>query len=201
LSVPLLGKALGVSQVIRAAFQQPSQRPAFWAEAAGAQRLSHGGIGGAPTRRRIRDVSHQCARWIGRADQLPAVAIGASVDFGDRYGLRGPPLRSDRMSNPLSGLLLTSCLLAAFQVEADLLPFTQTSETGALDGRDMYDTAFEPSLGWMNPYPYWELNHLTVRSDIATFSLRFGDPLCVDRNALGTPRCEKPHRQGTINPR
>jgi hypothetical protein len=42
----------------------------------------------------------------------------------------------------------------------------------------------------MKPYPFWELNHLTVPSDIASSPLHFGDPPVVDRNAfhLGAPK-------------
>src|ERR1700734_2967501 len=36
----------------------------------------------------------------------------------------------------------------------------------------------------MKPYPFWELNHLTVPSDIASFSMQSGDPHRVDRNAF-----------------
>src|SRR5579871_6199801 len=36
----------------------------------------------------------------------------------------------------------------------------------------------------MKPYPFWELNHLTVPSDIASFSMQSGDPRHVDRNAF-----------------
>jgi hypothetical protein len=36
----------------------------------------------------------------------------------------------------------------------------------------------------MKPYPFWELNHLTVPSDIASSSLQSGDPHRADRNAF-----------------
>src|SRR6202008_4399306 len=44
------------------------------------------------------------------------------------------------------------------------------------------NTSFEPSSGWINPKPFWELNHFTVPIVIVVLAIR---SLAVVRSASG----------------
>jgi hypothetical protein len=74
-------------------------------------------------------------------------------------------------------------------------------QAGVLEGSNMNEHILDPSPGWIKPYPFCELNHLTVPSDIGSFSLQSH---CADWNALdvGSPMGDEGCiRQDTIDPR
>ena len=79
----------------------------------------------------------------------------ASLITADAAGSQHRPRNSDRPQVRGRGL----ALLATLEVEAELLALIQRAEMWT-------NTSFEPSSGWINPNPFWELNHFTVPCDI-----------------------------------
>jgi hypothetical protein len=94
------------------------------------------------------------------------------------------------MSNRLEVDCRHLALLATLEVEADLLPLVQAAEASTLDRADMNEYVLRAVTRLNEAVSLLGIKPLDRAFRHRVFSLHFGDPPVVDRNAfhLGAPK-------------